>query len=122
MHAQILQRVIPCHYEYCWLLPCNNRYLTACSYNYSVLASFLNQDGWSGRLLYTTSAGSWEDIKFSSALSCCGCKDSLTEGRGCRVCPLLAYRTCSQGSMDIDKLQARVRVLMDSGGEKSGKP
>lgn len=30
------------------------------------ILAFLRQDGWSGRLLYTTSAGSWEDIKFSS--------------------------------------------------------
>ena len=42
---------------------------------------FLNQDGWSGRLLYTTSAGSWEDIKFSPALSC-GSKDGGFP-RGC---------------------------------------
>jgi len=32
------------------------------------ILAFLKQDGWSGRLLYTTSAGSWEDIPFSSAV------------------------------------------------------
>mmetsp|Transcript_21125 Transcript_21125/g.39709 ORF Transcript_21125/g.39709 Transcript_21125/m.39709 type:complete len:529 (-) Transcript_21125:156-1742(-) len=30
------------------------------------ILAFLRQDGWSGRLLYTTSPGIWEDIAFSS--------------------------------------------------------
>jgi len=29
------------------------------------MLAFLRQDGWSGRLLYTTATGSWEDIPFS---------------------------------------------------------
>ncbi|CAE7496662.1 unnamed protein product [Symbiodinium natans] len=30
------------------------------------ILAFLRQDGWSGRLLYTTAPGAWEDIAFSS--------------------------------------------------------